>query len=83
MCCGSGFAHTVQEECEDSLWQHVFSKDRLEVKQHCVFVTDKGVSKLRAPDGDYHIRIKVTGPIGVGAYARVDKDPPGKQDRAR
>lgn len=56
--------------CNDSLWNHVFYKDRLKVKIPCTYITGHVVSILRAPDGDYHIRVKLD-PVQDSAVAKI------------
>jgi hypothetical protein len=42
-----------------SQWQHVYSPDRLEVREQCKVVTGTVEEVRPEPDGDYHIRLKL------------------------
>lgn len=46
-------------ECDPSLWEHVYSPDRLIVKQDCITVTGRIELIRQEADGDYHIRLKL------------------------
>jgi hypothetical protein len=48
-----------QYPCDTSLWQHVYHKQRLEVKQECKTVTGYIFSKKKEPDGDIHIKLRL------------------------
>ncbi len=45
--------------CDTSLWQHVYHKYRLEVKEECKTVSGVVLAKKIEADGDYHIRLKL------------------------
>src|SRR5437868_4536268 len=45
--------------CDETLWQHVYHPDRLEVKQKCITVTGVIAHRRPEPDGDYHIQVKL------------------------
>src|SRR5438876_8391535 len=45
--------------CDQSLWNHVYNPQRLEVVESCKTVTGIIESKRVEADGDYHIRLKL------------------------
>ena len=48
-----------QKYCDQSLWQHVYNPNRLEIVNPCMSVTGTIESIRVEKDGDYHIRLKV------------------------
>ena len=45
--------------CDTSLWQHVYHKKRLLLKEQCKTVTGIVISKKKEKDGDFHIKLKL------------------------
>ena len=52
----SGIALT---KCDQSLWEHVYHPNRLEVVDPCKTVSGVIEAKISEKDGDYHIRLKL------------------------
>lgn len=46
--------------CDTTLWQHVYHKERLEVKNPCLTVSGRVMKIIKEKDGDYHIRLMLT-----------------------
>jgi hypothetical protein len=46
-------------QCDQSLWNHVYNPQRLQVVESCKTVTGIIESKRVEADGDYHIRLKL------------------------
>jgi hypothetical protein len=49
---------TPGEQCDESLWNHVYNPSRLQVVEPCKTVTGIVESIRTERDGDYHIRLK-------------------------
>ena len=49
---------TSGEQCDESLWNHVYNPSRLQVVEPCKTVTGIIESIRTETDGDYHIRLK-------------------------
>ena len=47
------------EKCDQSLWNHVYHPQRLQIIDDCKTVLGIIESKKSEPDGDYHIRLKL------------------------
>ncbi|MFL6400226.1 MAG: hypothetical protein ACJ72J_11700, partial [Nitrososphaeraceae archaeon] len=56
---------TLSEEgkCDQSLWNHVYNPQRLQVVSPCKSVLGIIESKRAEKDGDYHIRVKLDPPF--------------------
>ena len=52
-------AATSSDECDQSLWNHVYNPQRLQVVSPCKSVLGVIESKRVEKDGDYHIRVKL------------------------
>jgi hypothetical protein len=50
---------TSVAQCDQSLWNHVYNPQRLQVIEPCKTVTGIIESKRVEADGDYHIRVKL------------------------
>jgi hypothetical protein len=50
---------TSGDQCDPSLWNHVYNPSRLQVVDHCKTVSGVIDSVRTEPDGDYHIRLKL------------------------
>lgn len=50
---------TLGWQCDQSLWNHVYNPQRLQVVESCKTVTGIIESKRVEADGDYHIRLKL------------------------
>jgi len=52
-----GKAQTIlsSTDCKAELWNHVYEKERLRVRQECVAIEGRVVSMDRSSDGDLHI----------------------------
>src|SRR5436190_15051439 len=46
------------ENCDQSMWNHVYEKDRLHVIEQCTAVEGRVVSVERSHDGDLHIALE-------------------------
>lgn len=46
-------------KCDTSLWQYVYHKNRLVLKEECKTVIGIIVSKKKEKDGDYHFKLKL------------------------
>jgi hypothetical protein len=55
----SSSAPTSSEQCDQSLWNHVYHPSRLQVVTPCKSVLGVIESKRVEKDGDYHIRVKL------------------------
>jgi hypothetical protein len=53
------FQTTGAQQCDKSLWQHVYNPTRLIVKNECISVSGTIVSHNPDPDGDFHIRVRL------------------------
>jgi hypothetical protein len=49
----------TEPACDESLWQHVYNPQRLQVVKRCITVTGKIVKRKAEPDGDVHIQLKL------------------------
>lgn len=49
----------VSQQCDRSLWDHVYNPSRLQVMQECINVQGTVDHMRLEPDGDYHIRVHV------------------------
>ena len=47
------------EQCDQSLWNHVYNPSRLQVVESCKTISGIIESKRAEADGDYHIRLKL------------------------
>jgi hypothetical protein len=50
---------TSSNECDQTLWNHVYNPTRLQVVDNCKSVTGVIESKRVEKDGDFHIRVKL------------------------
>jgi hypothetical protein len=50
---------TSSDQCDQSLWNHVYNPSRLQVIDHCKTVSGIIDSVRTERDGDYHIRLKL------------------------
>lgn len=50
---------TSSNECDQSLWNHIYNPTRLQVVNNCKSVTGVIESKRVEKDGDFHIRVKL------------------------
>jgi hypothetical protein len=50
---------STNQQCDQSLWNHVYHPQRLQIIDGCKTVSGIIESKKSEPDGDYHIRLKV------------------------
>jgi hypothetical protein len=55
----SSSSSSGQKNCDQSLWQHVYNPNRLQIVNPCMSVTGTIDSIRVEKDGDYHIRLKV------------------------
>jgi hypothetical protein len=55
----SSTTSTSSNECDQTLWNHVYNPARLQVVDTCKSVTGIIESKRVEKDGDYHIRVKL------------------------
>lgn len=46
-------------ECDQSLWEHVYHPNRLQIVQQCITVSGIIEKSISEKDGDYHIRVKL------------------------
>jgi hypothetical protein len=54
---------TDEDKCDQSLWNHVYNPQRLQVVSPCKSVLGVIESKRVEKDGDYHIRVKLDPPF--------------------
>jgi hypothetical protein len=54
---------TSSNECDQTLWNHVYNPTRLQVVDNCKSVTGIIESKRVEKDGDFHIRVKLDPPF--------------------
>jgi hypothetical protein len=59
----SSSATTSSNQCDQSLWDHVYHPSRLQVIASCKSVLGIIESKRVEKDGDYHIRVKLDSPF--------------------
>ena len=52
-------AQTSSDQCDQSLWDHVYNPSRLQVVDYCTSVSGIIESIRTERDGDYHIRVKL------------------------
>jgi hypothetical protein len=50
---------STNQQCDQSLWNHVYHPQRLQIIDACKTVSGIIESKKSEPDGDFHIRLKV------------------------
>ena len=50
---------STNQQCDHSLWNHVYHPQRLQIIDGCKTVSGIIESKKSEPDGDFHIRLKV------------------------
>ena len=50
---------TSSNECDQTLWNHIYNPTRLQVVDNCKSVTGMIESKRVEKDGDFHIRVKL------------------------
>jgi hypothetical protein len=55
----SSSVSTSSNHCDQSLWNHVYNPNRLQVVDACKSVLGIIESKRTEKDGDYHIRVKL------------------------
>ena len=55
----TGSESTTAGQCDQSLWDHVYNPQRLQVVEQCKTVSGVIESKRVEADGDYHIRLKL------------------------
>jgi len=51
--------NSFAEKCDQSLWNHVYHPERLQIIDSCKSVLGTIESKKSEPDGDFHIRLKL------------------------
>jgi hypothetical protein len=59
----SSTVSTSSNQCDQSLWNHIYNPARLQVIDTCKSVTGVIESKRVEKDGDYHIRVKLDPPF--------------------
>jgi hypothetical protein len=59
----SSTVSTSNNECDQTLWNHVYNPTRLQVVDNCKSVTGIIESKRVEKDGDFHIRVKLDPPF--------------------
>ncbi len=50
---------TQSNQCDESLWDHIYNPTRLQVIAKCITVTGTIYSVKAEPDGDWHIRVQL------------------------
>ena len=50
---------TQSNQCDESLWAHIYNPTRLQVIAKCITVTGTIYSVKAEPDGDWHIRVQL------------------------
>src|SRR5436309_2912823 len=50
---------TTTNQCDNSLWDHVYHPQRLEIIANCTTVSGTIEKILKEADGDYHIRLRL------------------------
>ena len=51
--------YAMAQQCDQSLWHHVYQPKRLTVIDICKTVSGTIVDRMRMADGDFHIRVKL------------------------
>jgi hypothetical protein len=57
----SSYKSSAQNDCDGSLWKHVYHPNRFTVWKQCKTVTGVIRLKRREADGDYHVQLKLDG----------------------
>lgn len=50
--------YNISGQCDNTLWQHIYSPDRLEIIKPCITVSGTIENVEPEPDGDYHVLLK-------------------------
>ena len=50
---------TQSDQCDESLWAHIYNPTRLQVIAKCITVTGTIYSVKAEPDGDFHIQVQL------------------------
>lgn len=51
--------YAIAQQCDESLWHHVYHQDRLSINDICMTVSGTIVNRTPEPDGDIHIRVNL------------------------
>jgi hypothetical protein len=51
--------YAIAQQCDQSLWNHVYHEDRLSINDICMTVSGTIVNRTPEPDGDIHLRVKL------------------------